>query len=112
MPHRASYQSWLNEHYPLSRSLGASYASPSLILYFYPQLLQATFILSIFVGVWKDTFSLPSANTSRPWRPGSITGIPRVGIHNSVTYKDVMPAFEQWNQPVDLFEYYKPEAQA
>jgi hypothetical protein len=109
MPHRASYQSWLNEHYPLSRSLGTSYASPSLILYFYPQLLQATFILSLFLSGFGKIHS--AYLVLKPAGPG-VTGILRVGIHNSVTYKDVMPAFEQWNQPVDLFEYYKPEAQA
>jgi hypothetical protein len=47
-----------------------------------------------------------------PWHPGSITGLLRVGIYNSLTYKDAMLAFEQWNPPVRLFEYYEPEAQA
>lgn len=58
----------------------------------------------------KDIFSLFSANDSCRRLPGSIAGLLRVSIYNSVTYKDTMLTFEQWNLPVHLFEYYKPEA--
>src|ERR1700722_1143224 len=94
------------------RPLGAPYGTLSVISLSLPATVEkpSSFCLHFHRGREKIYSAHPVTNDRYRRHPGGIAGLLRVGVYNSVTCKDAMLTFEQWNLPVHLFEYYKPEA--